>query len=88
MLDDAVKNYEGKSSRHVLLQFLEEEDRSYKTGSIYFSKHSALVLFVYFVIHYCYAFKTLTNAEQATTVKRFATILLVDTSALVMRDIN
>ena len=30
----------------------------------------------------------MTNATQAMTVKRFATILLVDTSALVMRDIN
>ena len=45
-------------------------------------------LTVYFVIHSCCAFKTLTNATQAMTVKRFATILLVDTSALVMRDIN
>lgn len=45
-------------------------------------------LIVYCVIHSFYAIKTLTNATQAMTVKRFALILLVDTSALVMRGIN
>ena len=45
-------------------------------------------LIVYCVIHSFYAIKTLMNATQAMTVKRFAAILLVDTSALVTGDIN
>ena len=83
----AVKNCEWKSNRRILLQFWEEEDGGYKIGPVYFSKHSALIFNCLFCDSCC-AFKTLTNATQAMTVKRFATILLVDTSALVMRDIN